>query len=130
METSYLIARIFAGLYIAAGLGILTNGTLYRRMIEELERSATFTYLAGLMTFLMGALIVSFHNIWSGWPTVITVLGWLALVKGAVLLIRPQILIRLSRSLLRTDYYPKYGGVFAILLGLLFAYWGWCPVGR
>ena len=36
----------------------------------------------GFLSLLTGSLIVSFHNVWTGIPTLLTVLGWAMLVKA------------------------------------------------
>jgi hypothetical protein len=41
------------------------------------------TYLAGLVWFLGGIVIVRLHNRWSiGWPLAITLVGWFFLIGG------------------------------------------------
>ena len=48
-------------------------------------------YLGGIMAVVAGLLIVTFHNIWEpSWIVVITVFGWLSLLKGLMLLTFPK----------------------------------------
>ena len=42
-------------------------------------------YLSGALFFVAGLAIVRIHNLWvAGWPVLVTVLGWLALLLGLV----------------------------------------------
>ena len=44
----------------------------------------------GMLSLSFGSLIVSFHNVWGGLPTVLTVIGWAQVAKGFVSLVAPQ----------------------------------------
>lgn len=41
-----------------------------------------------------GALIVAFHNVWSGLPMVLTVIGWAQVAKGLLRFVAPQMSLR------------------------------------
>lgn len=59
----------------------------------------------------------------NNWTVLITISGWLALVKGIVIIAFPQFAHRLSESLftgLGMRIFPLAG----ILMGLLFGYFG------
>jgi hypothetical protein len=42
------------------------------------------SFFNGLLTLSVGALIVSFHNVWSGIPLILTVVGWAQVLKGVL----------------------------------------------
>ena len=46
-------------------------------------------FLEGLLTLNCGALVVAFHNVWTGLPVVVTVLGWATVLKATVRLAAP-----------------------------------------
>lgn len=46
--------------------------------------------LNGLVSLAIGGLIVSFHNVWSGPPVLLTLIGWLLLAESALCLIVPN----------------------------------------
>ena len=43
----------------------------------------------GFVTLGMGSIIVAFHNVWSGIPVVLTVVGWLYVLKSLVIFTLP-----------------------------------------
>jgi hypothetical protein len=46
--------------------------------------------LSGILLFVAGVAIVRAHNIWTGgWPVLVTVLGWLAILSGLVRMLFP-----------------------------------------
>ena len=124
METSILIAQIAAVIYLTVSLGAFLNRDYFRRIIEDFYGNAGLTYIGGFMTVVMGVLIVHFHNHWvSDWTVLITILGWLALIKGIVIVILPKHIQRMSETML-TDTGLKVIPYASLLLGLLFAYFG------
>ncbi len=44
----------------------------------------------GFLSLITGTLIVAFHNVWSGIPVVLTVLGWSFVLKAAVIFVVPD----------------------------------------
>ena len=90
METSKLLARIMGPVMIVQAIGIVINFAQFQRMYEEFSKSPSLCYLGGLMAFLLGLLVLQFHNRWeAGWPVLITIVSWIALIKGLILMLFP-----------------------------------------
>ena len=47
-------------------------------------------FYTGLLHFTFGALTVAFHNVWSGLPMLVTLLGWGWTVKGLLYFTYPK----------------------------------------
>ena len=43
---------------------------------------------------MTGTLIVAFHNVWSGYPTAVTLLGWSMVLKAIVTFVLPEVGLR------------------------------------
>jgi hypothetical protein len=70
---------------LAVGAGILINPKPFHTMAGEVVRSVTLVYLFGLFDFAAGLAIVLTHNVWvANWRVLITLIGWLMLIRGAV----------------------------------------------
>ncbi len=82
------ILAVFIGLYmVAAGIGLLTGRNSYVTMIEELRENTALGFLTGAFVFALGAAMVAVHNLWTGpLEIVVSLIGWAALIKGALLL--------------------------------------------
>lgn len=119
MEISILIARLIALLYIFVAIGMLTDSRFYKAVFKDYREGASSVYYGGLLAFVAGFLVVSFHNRWE--PSFffpVTIFGWFALIKGAVLLVYPQILVRPK---IRA---PHYYAVAVLGLGIgLYFFW-------
>ena len=48
------------------------------------EKGDRGVFVVGFMSLAFGSLIVAFHNVWSGLPIVLTILGWAQVLKGLV----------------------------------------------
>lgn len=48
-------------------------------------------FVIALITLPMGVLIVSFHNVWTGLPAILTVIGWAFCAKCFVYLAAPRV---------------------------------------
>lgn len=81
MEISIYLARFWGSLFIILGLGsVLVK--LLGRVIKYTE-DKTITVSTGYITFLLGLITVTLHNIWvADWRVAITILGWITLIKG------------------------------------------------
>jgi hypothetical protein len=52
---------------------------------------APITYLAGILWFVAGLSIVRAHNRWTaGWPVMVTLVGWFALLGGLFRMFAPE----------------------------------------
>jgi len=81
MEISIYLARFWGSLFIILGL-MSIGAKLLGRIIEYTEEK-TITISTGYITFLLGLITVTLHNIWvADWRVAITILGWTTLLKG------------------------------------------------
>ena len=89
MDTSIFIAKIFAIAYLAIGLGMFLSAGYYKKAFAEMMKSKTYIFGGGAFALVIGLLLVSYHNIWeSSWVVIVTIIGWIALVKGVLLLLK------------------------------------------
>ncbi|MDQ6971232.1 MAG: hypothetical protein Q9M30_01145 [Mariprofundaceae bacterium] len=124
METSVLIAQIAAVTYLAVALGGFISKDYYRRLIDDFYGNAGLIYLGGFMALVVGFLIVHVHNHWtSDWTVLVTILGWLALIKGITLMVLPASMLRISASFLNQTGMKLFPWA-ALLPGLIFTWFG------
>ena len=81
MEISIYLARFWGSLFIILGLGSI--GVKFLGRVIKYTEDKTITIPTGYITFLLGLITVTLHNIWvADWRVAITILGWTTLVKG------------------------------------------------
>ena len=124
METSILIAKILATVYLSLSLGLLFSSNYYKEKLPKLVDNSSTLILGGLMAIVFGFLILEFHNYWnSDWTIVITIFGWLSLLKGIILIVFPQMFTGFKSTILKADN-QKYILMPILILGAFFGYFG------
>lgn len=124
METTIIITRIFATVYVAFGLGMLISPNFYKEEIGKLLVTPSFIFLSGFLAIIFGVLIVTTHHYWENdWRMIISIFGWIALVKGVLLIIAPEQAQGFRYSLLKPEN-TKIIAYLLLALGVLFGYFG------
>ena len=88
------------------------------------EKGTTGSFINAWIHFPLGALIVAFHNVWHGIPSVLTVLGYAWVIKGFIYFVFPRYGLKaLERVSLERAWYFVVGGIVIVALGglLLFS---------
>ena len=58
------------------------------------ERGEAGVFAVALLNLIFGSIIVAFHNVWSGIPMVLTLLGWANVIKASIYFTFPSIGMR------------------------------------
>lgn len=122
MDLSVFIARLFSVLHLAIGLGMLLNRQHYRALYTGILGSPPLLYFGGVIGLFFGFSIITVHNIWTeDWRSLVTLIGWIAFIKGITLLVWPKILVT------HANFWMKNMQISALIvlgLGFLFGYFG------
>ncbi|MHC4222121.1 MAG: hypothetical protein ACYST9_06835 [Planctomycetota bacterium] len=122
------IFQVFSLVYIAIGVGIGINPDFYKKLYGEFIESSIAMYFGGVAAVAIGYLIVTFHNTWTkDFSVIITVIGWMALIKGIFILAGPKVMIKLTKAIISKEKTLKIQAVMIIIFGLLLAFLGFCP---
>lgn len=99
MENSIFLAKLLGPYCIIVAVGILFNLRTYQKVMEDFCKNYALIYLGGVVALLFGLLVVLFHNVWvCNWVVIITIFGWLGLIKGAWLIILPNTVAKLTEA--------------------------------
>jgi len=98
MENSVLLARLIGPYIIVIGIGLMFNQKIFRQIMEDFLKNPALVFMTGIITFITCLAIVLFHNIWvADWRVIITIFGWVGLIKGAWLIVLPGTLLRMTK---------------------------------
>lgn len=122
MQLSIFIAQLYAVAFLAIGLGFFISPKYYTKAYANMMKDPSLFLVWGIFALLAGFLIVTRHNVWQGWPTVVTVFGWIALLKGFSLLVLPQHFPLWFKDWFKSAWLMRVWGAFAIVLGLILGY--------
>jgi hypothetical protein len=75
----------------------------------------------GFLNLPIGAVIVAFHNTWSGIHAVLTLVGWCLLIKGLIRFCAPSLALRtMARvSVERAWEFQAAGAALVVFAGIL-----------
>lgn len=126
MYPSLFLAQLIGPTLLVIGLGMIVSRDAYRTMAQEFLGSRALIYIAGILAFVPGLAIVLTHNVWvAGWPVIITLFGWLALLGGIFRLVFPQEVTRLGSRIIAMPSALTVGGIVVLVLGAVLSFFGY-----
>ncbi|MCX6760814.1 MAG: hypothetical protein NTZ84_01755 [Candidatus Nealsonbacteria bacterium] len=124
--TDSSIFQILGLTYLAIGLGMLTSPRFYKEMLIKMIDNEAVLFVTGLLVFVIGYFFVAYHNIWTGGRTIIiTIFGWLALLKGLMMIVIPEKSVKLYNLIKISEGQLGVYGVIVFVLGVILAYFGY-----
>ena len=91
------------------------------------ERGYVGVFLSGMLSLMVGSIIVSLHNVWSGLAMLVTLIGWAQVIKGLVSLTVPSFgLNKMMRVSMERAYEFQVAGALFLVFCAAIAY-GWLP---
>lgn len=122
-ERTQFIGRLL-GLYcLIVSLVMATHKQSVVEMENALVHNSPLLYILGLLTLVAGLAIVLGHNVWSGGalPVTVTVLGWMALAKGVMLMLPAAAVAAWPRFQFEKLYYMYVAITFVLGVYLTYA---------
>ena len=121
--TVYLGKLIGIFLIVVSAAMALDKDSLVE-IVTALIDDRALLLIVGMAALVAGLAIVLAHNVWSGGvlPVLVTLFGWLLVIRGLVLLLVPtETFIAYFQMLRFDDLFYAYAGI-TFLLGLIFSY--------
>ncbi|ADI38248.1 hypothetical protein [Waddlia chondrophila] len=120
-----ILAKILGIYFIAVSLALIFNPERIKRIYSEMLKSESLMFFGGIVAIFLGAWIVSVHNVWVlDWPVIITVVGWISLIKGVGLISCSDFASRLEFIYERSSEFFRFFGVIWGIIGLVLLYYG------
>jgi len=97
MATSIFLARLIGPVMALVGVSVLANEAAFRKLS---------------------------HNVWvANWPVIITLLGWIAVISGAVRVFAPDRATKLGKKFLSYNF-TMAAATFWVIVGAALCYFG------
>jgi len=126
MPASIFIAELLGPVFIVGGIALLFKEKMFREILQEFIRSQALLYLAGFFGLLGGLALVLTHNVWvRDWRLIITLIGWLTIVRALVTIFRPQEIVAIGSKILEHRVYFFGAAVINLSIGLALSYFGY-----
>ena len=124
MDTSIFLAKVIGLVSVISTTAVLIRYKESLALEEEAMKNPAATFLSGFAILILGVLLVVSHSVWtSDWRVVITIMGWLVLLKGVGRIFFPNAVMRLI-SKKRDNRKFIIGEVVVLLIGLYLLYYG------
>ena len=126
MVASVFIARLLGPVFALIGIALLLRAETYRAIVRDFLRSPALQYLAGFLGLFAGSAIVLTHNVWAfDWRVVITLIGWVTIVRAAVTVLWPEWIVPVGNVVLEHRAALLAGGAINFLIGIVLSYFGY-----
>ncbi|NQT22823.1 MAG: hypothetical protein HQ579_05205 [Candidatus Omnitrophica bacterium] len=125
METSIFIARIFGLCYLILGVGLLFNRKVFQQVMGDFCKNMALVFLGGIFALVIGVVIILKHNIWvANWTVLITLIGWLGLIKGIWIIVFPNTVPKFMEAYQKNENLLIVHSVGALIFGAVLTYFG------
>jgi hypothetical protein len=126
MSTAMMIAQILGPMYLVVALGLWLNGEHFKKIFESFVKSEASLYMGGIMALIVGILIIRAHNVWvADWSVLITIIGYLATLKGVLLIVFPETVTMMWKKFLIKGNGIRVGQFVTLILGAFLTWMGY-----
>jgi hypothetical protein len=123
MDISLVLAQIVGISLVVVGISMAANSKETAAVVEASAENKATLWMWGVIALVIGATMVVLNNIWTtGLPLIVTIIGWIALVKGVFILFFPRAANALYRRCGKSGSMVLWG-VVVLVIGLVLLYW-------
>ena len=127
MNLSNYLAELWGITIVLVSLALLVKPKRLERLFAEAENEVTM-FFWGIVSLVIGIAMVLVHNVWVlNWRVVITILGWLSLIKGLDVLFLPGYMRKRWSKMDNQQWLPIL--FFLLFVGLVITYLGFTALG-
>jgi hypothetical protein len=130
MTTPRYIARLMGPVMLIIGIGMimgmLAEGEGYSSLMKEFIGSRALIFITGVLALLAGLAVVNAHNLWVlDWRLIVTILGWLLILRGIMNLVFPATVQTLGDRMIASHAGVLAGAALTIALGSILSIMGY-----
>ncbi len=123
---THTLARIVGPFLIALALTIFARYETLTLLFPAFFQDGILVLITGVFTLIVGLVMFAAHHHWTGWTaSIITLLAIVAIIRGAVLMIAPDIAAALVSGVTSIPPFALIASAFVFLLGAWLTFVGW-----
>ena len=119
-----MLAKLMGLLFLVLGVAFLLNRKYYARSVASFVKHEGLVMVLGIFEFIVALLVILHHNIWQGWPALVTLIAWLALAESLVYLLFPKEVHKWKVKKMVTKNTWLIWSLASIVIGLYLAFQG------
>lgn len=125
MHISKFLAKVIGIYFIIVSTAIFINFNQFSSYINNLLNDAPLMFVTGFFTLILGILMIVSHNIWQwNWRILITLVGWITLIKAISIIFYPQFIDKVSILFVQNVNFAYGAAAIDFILGLILCYCG------
>ncbi|CAM2967698.1 Integral membrane protein (PIN domain superfamily) [Legionella steigerwaltii] len=122
MNTNFL-AAVLGWYLVIVSLLLLVRREIVVTAMKELMGQRAVMLVVGIITLIIGLLMVISHNVWvMGWPVIVTIIAWLILIGGLFRLYCPDTVYKIWGKVIKKSELFITTGVITLIIGLFLLY--------
>lgn len=125
MDRSIFLSKALGIYLVIVSIAILINMPAFIAQMNNLIHTPSLLFITGFFTLILGILMVLSHNIWEmNYRVLITIISWLTLLKGILLIFQPTMIDTLSMLFVQNSTFAYTAAFIDLALGICFCYFG------
>jgi len=125
MDISKFLSKVIGIYLIIVSLAMLINMHQFISYVNSLISDTPVLFVTGVFTLILGLFMVVSHNIWQwNWRVIITIFSWIALLKGASIVLCPQFIDKTTLLFVQNINIAYIAAGFDLIIGILLSYFG------
>lgn len=126
MIISLFLAKVIGIYFIVLSIPLFLNTQRVKQLSTDIYANPSLLFVAGIFTLIIGILLIVSHNVWTpDWQIIITLTGWICLIKGIIRVAFPQVGLHFVNRLIQNTYSYYICAGIMLLLGILLVYKGY-----
>jgi hypothetical protein len=125
MDKSKFLSKVIGIYLIIISIAMLVRMQEFTHDVTKLINDAPLMFVVGFFTLILGILMVVSHNIWQwNWRVIVTIIGWITLLKGASIIFSLQFLDKAAMLFVQNINAFYIAAIIDLVLGVLLSYLG------
>ena len=120
------LARLIGLFSLVVSVAMFLHEQAMVEIVTAMVRNPPLLFILGMLGSLAGLAMVLAHNVWSGGalPIVVTLFGWILLIRGTILLLLPPDTLASLMDFIRFERLFYFSAGITLVLGLYLTYAG------
>ncbi len=121
-----ILARIVGPYLVIVAIALFVRLATLPVLFPAFMQDGPLVLVTGAFTLIVGLVMLVAHHHWSSWAAIaITLIGFAAAIKGALLMIEPDLGSALTTAVVRTPPLLVIAVILELVLGIWLSFVGW-----
>jgi uncharacterized protein YjeT (DUF2065 family) len=119
-----VVSTVIAWLVLLLGLSYMVQASQWAELARDALRYPHQYFPMVMMILVIGLTVVALHNVWvADWPVVITLFGWIMVLKSMLFLLAPQLMtVFVAWAKASLALWIRVAGLLLATLGAILVY--------